>query len=103
MPYLSALEVCSRRGAIQIHVYHLPFTMACGDVTGSKRIKSAVGINSSPASSDGGKDDMNADAISSAITKYNADITEICIHWYSHTNTLVHYTVLRATVTHTVS
>ena len=27
MPYLSALEVCSRRGAIQIHVYlTLPYT-----------------------------------------------------------------------------
>ena len=28
MPYLSALEVCSRRGAIQIHVY---LTLPCDD------------------------------------------------------------------------
>jgi len=31
VPYLSTLEVCSRRGAIQIHVYlYLYLTIPCG-------------------------------------------------------------------------
>jgi len=33
MPYLSALEVCSRQGAIQIHIYlHLTLLYKCNSI-----------------------------------------------------------------------